>query len=112
MTKRWSSTVSDLTLPKKAASKRRRRQIAKRAQKDVKDAEETKFVTLVKRSVPGWSKTFDCMSDAVTELRKHICAGCIDEMYFNALDFDPDLNDINELLGTPCGCKFDYETGY
>lgn len=62
---------------------------------------------LHKCSVPAWTMEFASREDARTELLTHICGLCLrgDEK-----DGDcPDVNDINSLLGTACGCEYDYE---
>ena len=63
---------------------------------------------LHKCSVPGWSKEFASQEAARAELLAHICEGCLlgnDEIEMPA----PDVNDIDSLLGTPCGCEYEYE---
>lgn len=64
--------------------------------------------TLHKCSSPGWEKPFSGREEARAELLLHICSGCL------AGDSEtetpaPDVSDIWSLLGTPCGCEYDYE---
>lgn len=75
-------------------------------------------VTLVKASLPGWEKRFETVEAARVELLKHICAACLAGGEWECFDENgittgiinaenpPDQNDINALLGTPCGCEF------
>lgn len=70
---------------------------------------------LHKRSAPGWSKGFETEDDARAKLLSHVCEDCLkgelalvghdDKHTFPA----PDKNSIFDLLGTPCGCEFEYE---
>lgn len=68
-----------------------------------------------KRSSPGWAKEFDTEDAARTELLRHICGECLaGEMALVGSDEKhtfppPDQSSIPELLGTPCGCEFQYE---
>lgn len=72
-------------------------------------------VTLVKCSAPGWSRDFACVSEAVAELREHICGDCLDGGEFDSpLDFEHEgrsfrCHDAGMLLGTSCGLEFNIE---
>lgn len=73
-------------------------------------------VTLEKCALPTvWTMEFDSLSDAVDELRRHICGVCLDGGEFGergSVDFvldgsryecrDPDI-----LLSTGCGLEFE-----
>lgn len=67
-------------------------------------------VVLSKVSLPDvWSKEFDCLSDAVDELRLHQCGSCLDER----LDFNLpgggryECRDAELLLSTGCGLEYE-----
>lgn len=76
---------------------------------------------LSKCSSPGWEKVYDTEYDARIELRSHICNDCMlgDYTYVGengeliteeGFDDEPvDPNNIHDLLGTACGCEFEYE---
>lgn len=63
---------------------------------------------LHKCSTPGWSMELTSREAARAELLTHICGGCLlgDEETETPA---PDTSDIDSLLGTPCGCEYDYE---
>lgn len=72
------------------------------------------LATLHKRSIPSWTKEFATEADACAELLTHICGKCLagEMSMVNAPTehFPAPLRDsIDDLLGTPCGCEFEYE---
>lgn len=71
---------------------------------------------LRKVSSPGWVKNFDSEGQAAAELLTHICGECLKgELAMVGTDDKhrfppPDQSSISGLLGTPCGCEYQYET--
>lgn len=69
---------------------------------------------LEKLSNTGWEKKYETKEEAVEELRKWICKGCIEGDPSLPDIFPPveDESDAGELLSTSCGCEFDlYKEG-
>lgn len=70
---------------------------------------------LHKRSAPGWTKEFETPEAAAAELLTHVCGECLaGEMAMVGTDEKhtfpaPDQSSIPDLLGTPCGCEYEYE---
>lgn len=72
---------------------------------------------LSKYSEPGWDMDFATEADAVTELRKHICADCLagsrgwlNEVVDQVVDgLLVECRDAATLLSTPCGCEYGIE---
>lgn len=72
-------------------------------------------VILSKMSLPDvWSKQFNCLSDAVDELRLHQCGLCLDGRETGVpLDFDLpgggryECRDAELLLSTGCGLEYE-----
>jgi hypothetical protein len=74
---------------------------------------------LIKRSIPEWDAPIDLatLDEAVTELRRHICADCLAgspgflddpvDVTFDGRVFE--CRDVGVLLGTPCGCEYHIE---
>ena len=72
---------------------------------------------LSKVSHPGWIKNFDTEQEACKELLLHICNMCLKDggvldwdgkkMYW--ADHPLDVNNIYDLLCTPCGAEYMYE---
>jgi len=65
-----------------------------------------------------WTKKFDHSSDAVAELRSHICSDClqgiqgfVDPSAPGGIRYEqrlvPDVHSAADLLSTPCGMEFD-----
>lgn len=72
-------------------------------------------VLLHKCSLPNaWTKEFASVNEARKELLKHICRECIDGeiSYVGGRVISrepPNIYEIEELLGTPCGLEFEME---
>lgn len=74
---------------------------------------------LTKCSYPGWIKEFDSYEATLAELLSHICANCLDGAdYFEGPNGkreyyadEPDQSSIQSLLGTACGCEYEYDDG-
>lgn len=70
---------------------------------------------LHKRSTPGWSKEFETEESAYAELLTHICGECLsgDHELIGTTErhamTPPNPAVIEDLLGTPCGCEYDFE---
>lgn len=69
---------------------------------------------LIKASSPGWEKVFATKAEACAELSKHICCECLagEHNYVGCpteYRDKPNPLDINELLGTSCGCEYWFE---
>lgn len=62
---------------------------------------------LTKESSPGWEKSFDTREEALAELLRHICGDCLAGGETGEI---PHQDSISDLLSTPCGCEFWYET--
>lgn len=70
---------------------------------------------LIKCSAPGWEKEFDTEEELVAELQNYVCHGCMvgydmivgDDGELEEVPTEPiDINSVDELLSTPCGCEF------
>lgn len=86
---------------------------------------------LEKMSTPGWEFRSDCIEHIYAQLDTHVCGSCkmTEEEYRTATkqvdaEYDDewghfskpetfsqwsDLEKVEWLLGTPCGCEFDFE---
>ncbi len=68
-----------------------------------------------KRSTPGWTKEFPTQDDARKELLSHICFDCMlgDHPLIDTTERHivgpPNKEIMGDLLGTPCGCEYEYE---
>lgn len=77
-------------------------------------------ILIHKCSVPGWTKEFTSVRDALKEVRSHICMTCLKDDEFKEYRdsrFDlsekpsdwSDWNYMGALLGTSCGCEYERE---
>ena len=58
---------------------------------------------LYKLSAPGFVKECSSEQDIRDILYPYICNICLDEYSIT------NIRSIDEMLGTPCGCEFDYD---
>lgn len=76
-------------------------------------------VLIHKCSVPGWTKEFTSVSEALEEVKSHVCKTCQTGEEFNHVGHTLDLTKkpsgwsdwdyIGSLLSTPCGCEYERE---
>lgn len=80
----------------------RRKSLTRRFKSDPDLQPVSLAVVLIKMShseaSPSWEKEFPTEQDAAVELRKWVCKGCLADIAHS--------HNINDLLGTACGCEF------